>query len=256
MATEATHRVRSFELNEIIQFLPKNAVMLEIGAGDGWQAKQLSKHCANVYAVDVEGSRNTANWHFPVQLYDGYNLPFESHFFDVVYSSNVLEHVVEIEKIQSEMGRVLKPGGIAIHCVPSATWRVWTSLGHLIYIVKLIFKSFFLKFIRAENLESTSTRIKNTRWSSLLKLILISPRHGEHGSALSEIILFSRRYWLTLFPVSDWTLIHYHPSHIFYTGNEIFGTMIGVGTRSKLSRIFGSSTHIFIYEKKPHVLTN
>lgn len=256
MATEATHRVRSFELNEIIQFLTKDTVMLEIGAGDGWQAEQLSKHCANVYAVDVEHSHNTTDLHFAVQLYDGHNLPFESHFFDVVYSSNVLEHVAEIEKLQGEMSRVLKPGGIAIHCVPSATWRIWTSLGHVIYIVKLVFKLIYLKFIRAEQLETTTTRIKNTRWLSLLKLMLISPRHGERGSALSEIILFSRRHWLTLFPASDWAVLHYQPSRIFYTGNEIFGTWISVGTRSKLSRILGSSTHIFICEKKPHVLTD
>ena len=256
MATEATHRMRSFELNEIIQFLPKNAVTLEIGAGDGWQAKQLSEHCANVYAVDVEHSHNSADLHFAVQLYDSQNLPFESHLFDVIYSSNVLEHVVDLEKLQSEMSRVLKPGGIAIHCVPSATWRLWTSLGHFIYIVKLVFKLFYLRFIRAEQLEATSTRIKNTRWLSLLKLIFISPRHGERGSMLSEIILFSRRHWLTLFATSDWALLHYQPSRIFYTGNEIFGTWISVGARSKLSRILGSSTHIFIFEKKLHVLTD
>lgn len=249
MATEATHRVRLHELNLIIQFIQNNSAILEIGAGDGWQAEQISKHCPRIYAVDVENRHNTSDLHFPVSLYDGITIPFENQFFDVIYSSNVLEHVVEIEILQKEMHRVLKPGGIAIHCVPSSTWRIWTTIGHPIYIIKLVVKLLYLKFSRAEKLETTASRIKKTSWPKLFRLMLISDRHGERGSMFSEIGLFSRKKWLTFFPTNDWTLIQYQPSRIFYTGNEILGTLASVNTRTKISRILGSSTHIFIYQK-------
>lgn len=39
------------------------------------------------------------------------NLPFKDESFDIVYTNHVLEHIVNIEKILSEISRILKPGG-------------------------------------------------------------------------------------------------------------------------------------------------
>jgi SAM-dependent methyltransferase len=46
-------------------------------------------------------------------------IPFPDNYFDVVYSSNVLEHVKEPPKVISEIIRVLKPGGHAQIVVPN-----------------------------------------------------------------------------------------------------------------------------------------
>ena len=45
--------------------------------------------------------------------------PLPTSYFDVVYSSNVLEHVKEPPKVISEIIRVLKPGGHAQIVVPN-----------------------------------------------------------------------------------------------------------------------------------------
>ena len=45
--------------------------------------------------------------------------PFPTSYFDVVYSSNVLEHVNEPPKVIGEIIRVLKPGGHAQIVVPN-----------------------------------------------------------------------------------------------------------------------------------------
>ena len=42
----------------------------------------------------------------------GENLPFDDDHFDVVYSSNVLEHTLDPAKVLQEAMRVVKPGGI------------------------------------------------------------------------------------------------------------------------------------------------
>lgn len=54
----------------------------------------------------------------PDFLWDGNLMPFEDQRFDVVISTEVLEHVPEPEKYLLEVRRVLKPGGIFFFTVP------------------------------------------------------------------------------------------------------------------------------------------
>lgn len=49
---------------------------------------------------------------------------FPDAFFDVVFSNQVLEHVVALEPVVAEMARVLKPGGVVLSLFPDrAVWR-------------------------------------------------------------------------------------------------------------------------------------
>jgi SAM-dependent methyltransferase len=49
----------------------------------------------------------------------GEQIPFDDNFFDIVYSSNVLEHVQDPPKVIAEAVRVLKPGGVMVCVVPN-----------------------------------------------------------------------------------------------------------------------------------------
>lgn len=69
--------------------------------------------------------------------YDGYKLPFADESFDSIISSEVFEHVFNIEDIVAELNRVLKPGGMMLltipfayprHCEPH-DYRRWTLEG-------------------------------------------------------------------------------------------------------------------------------
>ena len=53
-------------------------------------------------------------------FYDGKTLPFESETFDSVFSSEVFEHIFNLEEMLPEIRRVMKPGGIALFSVPFA----------------------------------------------------------------------------------------------------------------------------------------
>lgn len=46
-------------------------------------------------------------------------LPFDDNSFDVVVSTSVLEHVMDLFPVMSEIARVLKPTGVAYHAYPS-----------------------------------------------------------------------------------------------------------------------------------------
>ena len=47
-----------------------------------------------------------------------YRIPYDDNFFDFVFSVSVLEHVMDYNLALSEMARVMKPGGVAIHIFP------------------------------------------------------------------------------------------------------------------------------------------
>lgn len=72
-----------------------------------------------------------------IVYYDGHTLPFDNEEFDSIISSEVFEHVSNIEEIIIELKRVLKGGGIMLVTVPFAypkhcwpfDYRRYTSQG-------------------------------------------------------------------------------------------------------------------------------
>lgn len=48
-----------------------------------------------------------------------FRIPFEDHFFDVVISTSVLEHVMDLPPVIAETARLLKPDGFAYHLYPN-----------------------------------------------------------------------------------------------------------------------------------------
>ena len=130
--------IRSAELSAVRGLFPPNASVLEIGGGSGYQALILSKIGLHVKSIDVCVDTGGQNF-FPVDIYDGSQIPYADSTFDVVYSSNVLEHVKDLNAVMSEIHRILKPNGIAIHILPTPVWRFWTSVSHYGYLLTRIF---------------------------------------------------------------------------------------------------------------------
>jgi len=112
----------------------------------------------DVCAIDIPSSNLGKDRIWPVTDYDGKTIPAEDDTFDIVFSSNVLEHIPHIYQFQKEIQRVLKPDGIVIHILPSSSWRIWSNFTEII------------KYWR-------------------LPLV-----HGEHaGNSFTEIFYFRRR---------------------------------------------------------------
>ena len=55
-------------------------------------------------------------------FYKGDKLPFENNSFDSIYSSEVFEHVFNLEEILNDINRVHKPGGLLLITMPFV-WR-------------------------------------------------------------------------------------------------------------------------------------
>ena len=245
MTSEFTHTVRAVELALAATLIPTGARVLELGAGDGWQAAELCRQGFEVEAVDVSPPRKGTPLHFPVKRYDGRILPFSDNCFDAVFSSNVLEHVADLESIQRELLRVLRPGGIAVHCVPSSTWRALTTIGHPFYVVKLALRLATRRAAQKPILcEHQTSRLRSSPLD-LIRLALVSARHGEEGTVVSEHWLFSKRNWFNRLNAAGWHVQLCLPTGICYTGNELLGTGLAMSTRHRLATVFGSSTLLF-----------
>jgi len=251
MSIRHLQKIREYELDQLIPWLPKGSSILEIGAGAGWQAKALAERGYVVEAIDVAGSQYAENRVWPVLPYDGTNIPFPNRCFDVVFSSNALEHIARVERFQSEIKRVLQPKGIAIHTVPTASWRIWSNLSHYLSYVKKLLLLFFFKVCRSDR-DSPACRPEKERAASahfsmnVLRRAAFPPRHGERGSCISEICLFSRRGWNALFRRTGWSVQSYRPNRLFYTGSSILDARLGLRARHMLSYVLGSSCHTYL----------
>jgi len=98
---------------------------LEVGFGEGYGSYYLSEEAAELTGVDVSHVlvEHAISKYSRKNLYfikgDATSIPFPEGTFDVVVSSQVLEHVKDYMKCVREIARVLKPGGTALIATPN-----------------------------------------------------------------------------------------------------------------------------------------
>jgi 2-polyprenyl-3-methyl-5-hydroxy-6-metoxy-1,4-benzoquinol methylase len=111
-------------LLRVIDRLPRDARILELGAGGGFLGVELRRRgFSNVILTDMTTTALAAmRENVPgcglVGL-DAASLPFRAGSFDVVISSDVIEHIPEIGQHVAEVARVLGPGGLYLLKTPN-----------------------------------------------------------------------------------------------------------------------------------------
>lgn len=239
--------IRAQELTNVSRFFPKSGKVLDFGAGTGDQSVALKNMGYDVSALDVADSDYSSETVFPVTFYDGRVIPFPDASFDFIFSSNVLEHIRDTENINRELRRVLKPGGIMVHILPSASWRFWTTLTAFPSAPALAVRTLFDTRIAARQ----PTRMKKSiykLWRATRRLgsPFIFARHGEWGNAFTELKTFGKNAWTNYFLKHGYEILSYDTVSLFYTGSSMCGRMLSLETRRSLSRILGSSCHVFV----------
>ena len=92
---------------------------LELGAGNGGQSVIIAKYCDKLICTEKDEknhtwadgktilNRETANVEY--RLCDAQDLSqFDDNMFDLIFSSNMLEHVLDVNKCLTECRRVFK----------------------------------------------------------------------------------------------------------------------------------------------------
>jgi SAM-dependent methyltransferase len=228
--------------------------LLEIGGGTGHQARWLVERGWEVESVDLETSVHAARV-FPVRSYDGRRLPFADESFDVVFSSNVLEHVPHLDEFEGELARVLKPDGRAIHVLPTHRWRLWTSLVHYPALPKTVARMIEGRVAATQEARGApGPAVSGQGRTAVQRLrgLVASPRHGERGTVLSEYATYFRpSWWERHFLEHGFVIEERFPLRLFYTGNMLLEQRLSLETRSKLADVLGSSSICFVLKRRP-----
>jgi SAM-dependent methyltransferase len=257
---EFLHVIRHHEIAMISRHLPPSARILELGGGTGYQAKLLAERGFEVYSIDLPTTNYREHQVYPVIPYDGRHFPFADRSFDVVFSSNLLEHVVDLAVLHRETARVLRPGGYAVHVMPTSAWRLWTTLAHYADMVQRIAAEM------APQLRPSGTRSLQSALSAaaapsagrsslrsaigaavgILRYCAIAPRHGEKGNALTELFWFRGARWRKHFHAHRLLIEQEKAMGLFYTGHMVLGRRLSLPARERLARFAGSACRLWV----------
>lgn len=97
--------------------------ILEFGVGHGWNLPQQVKYFGKVTGVDVapiaiSESKEYGFKNVSLKLVDGEKLPFPNNFFDLIVTTETLEHVQDLTVTANELKRITRPDGFILISVP------------------------------------------------------------------------------------------------------------------------------------------
>ena len=119
------------------------ARLLDCGCASGQLTAQLGMRVgtSKLYGIDISetNAQHARDCNVDALVADlNAGIPFDDASFDVVHTSQVLEHVLQTDVFIKEIFRVLRPGGCAILSVPNLAsahnilflllgWQPWTA---------------------------------------------------------------------------------------------------------------------------------
>lgn len=239
-------RLRTHEMDVVVSHLRPGARVLEVGAGAGAQSLELMKRGFDVVALDVPDSNYRQDRLLEITEYDGRTIPFPDASFDVVFSSNVLEHISDLTQTHSEIRRILKPEGYAIHVLPTHVWRFWTTLSAFPSALQYTWELRKRLQFRIPRNESEWKHDAGTAWAFLREISfpLRQRRHGERGNLITEYWYFRPAWWRRNFAAHGFEVVDEHPMGLFYTGHMV-RTSLTLEQRARLAERYGSACHLF-----------
>ena len=111
--------------------------LLDAGCGTGWFSARACSRGAVVTSLDV-GERLLAQVAKKCDservVGDVLALPFPDGHFDVVVSTEVIEHTVDPSRAIAELTRVLRPGGTLVVTVPNRTWHFAVTIANALHL--------------------------------------------------------------------------------------------------------------------------
>lgn len=120
-----TNRRLDIVFNELLPDTLKGKVLLDAGCGTGWFSKEAYMRGAQVISMDLgqnlldQVAKKCDSKRIVGSVLD---IPFGDNYFDIVISSDVIEHTPDPQKAIREMKRVLKKNGVLALTVPNKIW--------------------------------------------------------------------------------------------------------------------------------------
>ena len=220
---------------------------LELGAGNGFQSQLLINYLDILISTDLNedrlpGNSSVANIHYEIVDAEKVGEKYSEDSFDLVYSSNLLEHLPNVEKCLAGVRRVIKQDGLVIHIIPSPGWRLLSVILH--------YPHKFLNLLtrigsRSKSNRSRGNNLKVNRGpNSKIVDFLIPKAHGVSKNFVTEFYAFSKKRWVGIFENSGFKIID------IKSGPISSGYGFGFERLKFLLRRFNFTTEYIYYMRK------
>ncbi|MGD0886014.1 MAG: class I SAM-dependent methyltransferase [Thermodesulfovibrionales bacterium] len=130
-----TNRRLKVVFDELLTEDIKEKALLDAGSGTGWFSREAALRGARVVSLDVgENILAQVAKKCDTQRIVGsvLDIPFEKEYFDVVLSTEVIEHTPDPKKAIHEMHRVLRREGVLILTVPNKIWHPAITVANML----------------------------------------------------------------------------------------------------------------------------
>ena len=161
--------------------------LLEIGCGDGHLSTILRDYFDRVISTDLSPREEIKD----VIIADAQDLPFQNNTFDAIFSSNVLEHIDDLERCLTELHRVSKKDTVMLHTMPTIWWKLFQFMTYYIYLTKIAVRKLFSEKDISSTTSKKSYLMKNKKKSNILWPAV----HGVKKNHIKEIIAFRSDTW-------------------------------------------------------------
>jgi SAM-dependent methyltransferase len=222
--------LRRREIELIFGHCPQNAFPhgLELGAGDGFQSTVLAPYVGQLVATDFRPqiTRRSAcpNITFATCDAERVDEQFDAASFDLIFSSNMMEHLPDPARALAGMSAVLRDDGIAVHVIPSPFWKFCHLAGFYPDAVLGRLYRYQQRTRRAAEAAPVNPPVGDEAWDNnpksssrprpYLARLLWPAAHGASGSYLAEFRLFRRTHWTALFESAGFRLVHALPGPV------------------------------------------
>jgi SAM-dependent methyltransferase len=256
---EHLHAFRRRELQIVLAQCPERYFRagLELGGGDGYQSSILSRYVQRLVCTDYNKHRLRRQAPHPTSYVvcdaESVGNLFRANTFDLVFSSNLLEHLPNPEAALAGIHRVLRPDGVTIHVLPSVFWKLCQVL--LFNPNRVVERLDRLVAERRPSLTDpgmgNNPKVHRHRPAQRRRWILPPPHGVSHGT-FQELLAFRRSRWRRLLERSHFDVVR------IVKGPAASGYGFGLDRiRSLLERLGLASEHVYIAVKagavSPHL---
>lgn len=229
---------------------------LEVGCGDGYQSTLLAEHCRHLIAGDYNFERIKFKIDSSFVEYvrcDAEKLleSFNPDQFDLIFSSNLIEHLPSPELFLCDIHTLLMNKGFAVHAVPNRFFKINHLLFYHLNLLRILIGRIGSRLAGAPPKEKKNksaimtSNVKSERVFSSRLAVLWPKPHGEFKSHFQEFINYGKRQWKKKFLDADFEILQ------ILHGPAASGYGWGLDSiRTMLERMGFCSEFIFITKKK------
>ena len=254
----------------------------ELGAGDGYQSTLLSQYIISLESIEINPrllqKTSLEGIEYRICGAEAALEEFTDKSLDIIFSSNLLEHVVDPLKVLSGIHRVLKDDGVMVNVMPGPFWKACQALlyvpAQVLVTIERITKTRGIKNILQEllavaretwqgiktgsnatlamnyeqDLQNSNNPQRSAAGPSFFKSLVMPLPHGISKSHWEEFKLFNKKHWLDLFEKAGFACMSVRK------GLAASGYGLGWKPMAKLCEKLGlASEYIYIAGKKGQV---